>query len=299
MLVNHLFNLRRVDILATADKHILFAVDDKEIAFGVETGHIARVEVAALVHGGGGRCGVVEITRAVGFALQHQFALLVGAEELVVVIHNLGVDEKVRAANRTGFANGVFGGQGKDAGAKLGHAKALLEADAFFGGVFFHQRNRQRRATRCAETQRRQIRFRPVGGRRQHLVHGRDSGENGHFVALKQRQHLGGVEGADEDGRPAKNDLRQGIDEQPAGVEHRENVEIDVIVGHIMDDGVERVPGNHAVRNLGGFGQAGRTAGKNQRGDILGFERFAGDGGSSGGLEGGFKGKATGEAVSV
>ena len=98
------------------------------------------------------------------------------------------------------------------------------------------------------------------------------------MLALDQGQHLRRVELADEDRRPAKDDLRQGVDEQPARVEHREDVQIHVVMGHVVDDGVERVPGDHAVGDLRRFGQAGRPAGEDQGGDIFCFKAFTGHG---------------------
>ncbi len=44
----------------------------------------------------------------------------------------------------------------------------------------------------------------------------------------------------------------------------------------IVDDGVEGVPGDHPVGDLGCFRQTGSAAGEDQRGDIFFLDSFAG-----------------------
>ena len=60
-------------------------------------------------------------------------------------------------------------------------------------------------------------------------------------------------------------------------MEHREDVEIHIVMCHIMDNGVECIPHDHAVRYLGSFRQTSCSTGEDQRRDIFRFERFACD----------------------
>src|SRR4051795_1386472 len=46
MLVQHVFHLRRIYVLATRDVHILPAIDDEVVAFLVDHGGIARMQPA-------------------------------------------------------------------------------------------------------------------------------------------------------------------------------------------------------------------------------------------------------------
>ena len=119
------------------------------------------------------------------------------------------------------------------------------------------------------------------------------------MFALEQSQHLCGLELTDENRCPAEDDLRQGVHEKSARVEHREDVEVDIVMCHIVDDGVERIPRDHAVGHFRGFRKAGRSAGEYQGGDVLCFEAGTGNGGVGSGLEGGFKVKRRGKSIAV
>ena len=114
----------------------------------------------------------------------------------------------------------------------------------------------------------------PIGGLGQHLVHGGHGGKDGHLLALDQVQHLRRIKLAGQDGRVAKDDLRRQVGEQPAGMEQGEDIEIDVVVVQVVDDGVEHVPGDHAVADLRPFGQAGGAAGEEEAGDIFFDQRL-------------------------
>ena len=117
------------------------------------------------------------------------------------------------------------------------------------------------------------------------MIHGRYRRKDSDFLTFKQIQNLRGVKCANEDRRAAEDDLRQGVDEKSACVEHGEDVEIDIVMCHIVDDGIERVPSDHAVRHFRSFGQTCRSASEYQGGGILCFETGTGHGGVRGGLK--------------
>ena len=60
MLVEHLLDLARVDVVAAADDQVLLAVDDVEVAVLVGAGHVAAVEPAA-AHRLRGRLGLLPV----------------------------------------------------------------------------------------------------------------------------------------------------------------------------------------------------------------------------------------------
>ncbi len=142
MLVQNLFDLDRVHVLAAAEEHVLLAVDDEKVPLVVVLCQIAGVEPAICVHCRRARLRVVEIAGAVRGTFQHEFADFVRTERMVVVVHHARVDKEIRATDRAGFANRVFWREREDAGTKLGHAESLFEANAFFLGVLFDQRHR-------------------------------------------------------------------------------------------------------------------------------------------------------------
>ena len=157
----------------------------------------------------------------------------------------------------------------ENARTELGHPETLLETYAFLTGILFHQRDGERRAAARAKTQRRQVRLRPILGLRHHLVHGRDAAKDGHAFAFDQREYPGGIELPEQNRRSSKDHLRERVDEESAGMEHRKDIQVHVVVGNVVDDGIERVPRDHAVRDLGGFGQTGRPARENQGGNVF------------------------------
>ena len=122
------------------------------------------------------------------------------------------------------------GGKRKQAGTILGHAEALLEADALFSGVLFDQRHGQRRTATGAETQTAHIGGFPIGRLSQHLVHGRHRGKDRHLLALDQLQHLGRVELPGQDSGIAEDNLRRDVGKQSARVKERKDAQVDVIV---------------------------------------------------------------------
>ncbi len=60
-------------------------------------------------------------------------------------------------------------------------------------------------------------------------------------------------------------------------MEEWKDAEVDVIVGKIVDDGVEHVPADLAMTDLSAFGQSGGAAGEQQASDVFFMQRFASD----------------------
>ena len=87
----------------------------------------------------------------------------------------------------------------------------------------------------------------PSYGLGHRLVHGWHPGKDRHLLALDQFQHLDWVELAHQDCGSAEDYLRQRVDQQATGMKHRKYVQVNIMMGDIVYDGVERIPGDHAV----------------------------------------------------
>ena len=61
MLVEHLLDLARIDVVAAADDQVLLAVDDEEVAVLVDPCHVARDEPAVVGDRLGGRVGPLPV----------------------------------------------------------------------------------------------------------------------------------------------------------------------------------------------------------------------------------------------
>src|SRR5690606_13366468 len=136
MAVEDGFNLGWIDVLAARNKHVLLAVLDVEVPFLIHYCQISRMEPALVVDGFDGGLRVIVIARRVAGALEHQLANVPRGQGIVLIVHHARADEEVGPADAARFAYGIFRRQGENAGTKLGHAKTLLEAHAFFPGVF-------------------------------------------------------------------------------------------------------------------------------------------------------------------
>ena len=69
--------------------------------------------------------------------------------------------------------------------------------------------------------------------------------------------------------------MRQGVDEQPTDVKHRKYVQIHVAATEIVDHGIQAVPGDLAMTDLGALGQTGGAAGEDDGGDVFIPQIFA------------------------
>jgi hypothetical protein len=75
-------------MLKPRDDHVALAVGDVEVAVGIAPPNIAGVQPAEFLDLGRGNL-VVEITVHLGRPPHHDFALLIGAENAAVLVHDL------------------------------------------------------------------------------------------------------------------------------------------------------------------------------------------------------------------
>ena len=119
------------------------------------------------------------------------------------------------------------------------------------------------------------------------------------MLALEQCQHLRRIELPNKYRRSAEDDLRQRVHEQSARMEHREDIQVHIVMGHIMNNSIERVPRDHAIGDFRGFGQPCRAACEDQGSDVFGFEGLASNWRILRGLENCFKVQGVGETVAI
>ncbi len=79
-------------------------------------------------------------------------------------------------------------------------------------------------------------------------------------------------------------------------MKQRKGVDGHITMMQIVDDGIQRVPGDHAVADLCRFGCTGRTAGEDQAGDVFFDDLFGRDRTQHGVAEGLFEIAAAGDA---
>src|SRR5215216_349210 len=262
VLVEDLFDLARVHVVAAADDHLLLAVDDEEVAVLVDLAHVAGAEPAILVEDL--VRGVVPVPVALHDIVAADGDLADGVRALdivAVVVDELHLDALDRGADRTGLALAVGVVEGGDRrglrqAVALEHlaAEGLLEAP--------HHLDRHRRAARAAEPQAGGVAALVLRHVEHRDIHRRDAEEDRDLVALEHLHGLFGVEARQQrQARPGA-DCRVEAAGLPEGVEQRERAEDDVFLGGLgerldVDLGVLL---EVAVRELGALRRAGRAA---------------------------------------
>src|SRR5215210_978950 len=104
VLVQHLLDLARVDVVAATDDQVLLAVDDEEVAVLVHLGHVARAEPALLRDGLLVRVVTVPVALHDVVAADHDLADLALWDLVAVVVPHLHLDTLDRGADRAGLA---------------------------------------------------------------------------------------------------------------------------------------------------------------------------------------------------
>ena len=99
MTVNGAFDLRRIDVLAARNDHVLDAVLDEHIAILVHVGSVARVHPAVLERAFR-RFRQVPVTRHVGRALADEFSDLPARQFFAAFADDLEFDARHRLAAR-------------------------------------------------------------------------------------------------------------------------------------------------------------------------------------------------------
>ena len=104
MLVEHLLDLARVDVVAAADDHVLLAVDDVEVAVVVDAPDVAGAEPAVGVDRGRRRVGTAPV------ALHH----VVPADGDLAAVQQAHLDAVHGQADRAGLALAVAAVEARD-----------------------------------------------------------------------------------------------------------------------------------------------------------------------------------------
>ena len=193
MLVEHLLDLARVDVVAAPDDQVLLAIHDEEVPVLVDLGHVAGAEPAGLVDRVRRRLRALPVALHDVVAADHDLAHLALRDLLAVLVPDLHLDALDRRADRSrlALAAGVVerrdrGGLRQPVSLEDDAAELLLEAaDQLHGdgGAAGHADAQARRVGRVR------------GVRVQHrVVHRRHALEDGHAVALDDLERLVGVE---------------------------------------------------------------------------------------------------------
>ena len=238
MLVQHLLDLARVDVVAAADDHVFLAVDDEEVAVLVHRGHVAGVEPAAL-HDllGGVRAAQVALHDVV--AADHDLADLALRDLVVVVVDDLHLDALDRRPDRARLAVAVGVVEGRHR-RRLGQPVAL-EDDAVERLLErLHHLDRHRRAAGDAHAQALGVRV-LVAGRVEHrVVHRRHALEDRDLVAGDDLERLARVEARDQRQAGAVGDGGVEPARLPERVEQRQRAEDHVLL--VDPDQLRRSP---------------------------------------------------------
>ena len=222
VVVQHLFDFAREDILATGDDDVLFAVDEVEMPLVVDAAEVAHG--APAVHQCFGGClGLVPVAVEQPRVLDPHLAHLANAEFFAFVVANLEPDAGARLADATVFAQLVLGPQER-ATARLCRAVGFKQDpvaeeidDLHLGGL------RQGRGVGVDDLQRTLVVFiqgfraeieqrMEVGGHHEHAGDLTLFERTEHYLWFVPRQDVGGA---------PEERARQGVDEPGPVVEGR------------------------------------------------------------------------------
>ncbi len=116
-------DLGAVDVLATAQHHVLGAVDDVDEPVVVHAGDVAGVQ-PPVGDGLGGGLGLVQVALDDLGALDPQLAHPADGQRLAVGVDDLGLEARHRRSRAVGTIDEEVGADGGDDAAGLGHAVA-------------------------------------------------------------------------------------------------------------------------------------------------------------------------------
>src|SRR5436190_16549120 len=124
MLVQSAFHLDRVDVVATANEHVLRAVDDVQETVDVETAEVTAVHPAVLPSSRGG-FRVVEVTALTGRYMQQDLADFSDSDVVAGLVDDPDAHARQWLADRSRPASCLSRRQHADAPACLGQAVAV------------------------------------------------------------------------------------------------------------------------------------------------------------------------------
>src|ERR1700709_525228 len=279
VLVEHLLDLARVDVVAAADDQVLLAIYDVEVALLVALRHVPRVEPAA-AHRLRGGVGALPVALHDVVAADHDLADFALGDLVVVLVEDLHLYPFERGADRPRLALAIGGGAG---GEPRGLREAIaLEHDRPEGLLEAAQHlDRHRGAAGDAGPKGGGVIALALGVVQQCPIHRWDAVEVGDAVALHRLQRLAGIESGDQGEAGADHQRGVHADRLAEGVKERQAAEDDVAGGDFGggaggDVGVAVQVG---VGELGPLRLAGGAGGvEDHRGVVLGGVRQAGGG---------------------
>ena len=206
VLVEHLLDLARIDVVTAADDHVLLAVDDEEVAVLVDLAHVAGVQ-PAVADRLGGRVLALPVALHHVVAPDHDLADLALRDLVAVVVDDLHLDALDRSPDRAGLALAVGV---VERGDRRGLREAVALEDLASERVLesAHQLDRHRRAARGAQLQGRGVELLVARVVQHRPVHRRDALEDVDLVALDDLERLAGVEARDQRQRATAADRR-------------------------------------------------------------------------------------------
>ena len=104
MLVEHLLDLARVDVVAAADDHVLLAVDDEVVAVGIDAADVAGVEPTVRVDRLGRRVGALPVALHDIVAADGDLAGVARGDIGACLVDEPNLDARDRGAHRAGLA---------------------------------------------------------------------------------------------------------------------------------------------------------------------------------------------------
>jgi hypothetical protein len=261
-------DLRRIDVHAAADDHVLLAAGDPVEALGIAAREVAGVEPAFGVQGGGRGLGIVPISMAnVGAADQK-------LPHLALLVHEAGLSEHQGLADRAGMAHRLLHRHREAVHADLGHAVALLEDHAAPLVVLDDPGGKWRAAANEPAHAGKIDRF-ELGRLGQHLPDGRNAQHDRGPLRFDRSPDLGGIEAAMEDYRPADCDNRNQKGPEPTRVVERCEDRADVVLPELpAEHCVVAVPDDHPVREHHPLGLARGAGGVEQAPEVFGTSRL-------------------------
>ena len=261
MLVEHLLNLPRVDVVAPADDQLLLAVHDEVAPVLVHPREVARVEPALGIERLGGCVRAPPVPLHEVMAANHDLADLALGHRLAIGVDEPHLHSLHRGPNRAGLADPVGVVEAR-------HGRGLREPVALQDhtpeGLLESVQglDRDRRPARDADPQRAGVKALTLGLVQERRVHRRHALEHGHALGLDRRKHLGGVEPGHKRQRGPQADGHVESARLSEGVEQGQRAE-----DHILGSRAEQFRGDLGVASqvrvgeLGPLGLAGRARG--------------------------------------
>src|SRR5579885_2103161 len=267
VLVQNVLHLRRIDVLAAGEDHVLFAIHDVDVAFGVNYGQVARVEPAVPYGLRRGFRSLPVARRDGGPAHDDLADLPIIAGHLAAVrADHFQIDAQERAAGaaldgqllcRRAVFQVILQPAYRQIRARFRHAVSLHEIATEGRHDLSHGLGSDWRAAAQEQAQARIIMPSQTRVVKHGVEHGRNEIGDRHLLLLDDAQHLAGMEVGNEHvpgSDPGGGERRPGVGQ----VKHGSDVSPAVRVAQpYVGNGAQGVEGYVAVREHHSFGTAG------------------------------------------